>query len=121
MNKSNNYVYHYYFNVFNDNKEPEMIVRKELYTTELTMRKVPFYVVHANSDKIRLYNLDKDFNKVINGRTIYMKERNDEMAKELFSDYLTAKIAKLRSETNRLLSIYRLVESNNIKEGNIDE
>lgn len=110
-------IYHYYFNVYNDKTNRQLYVREEKYVTvsEFTpcfkqpKNKV---IVFCKFDKKRL-DLDKDLNKVLSGRSIFMLERNDELALDLFTNYLDNKINSLHEElndVNNLLDFIRIAK-----------
>ena len=108
-------IYHYYFNVYNDKNNRQLRVSEEKYITASEFRpcfKEPKnkVVVFCKSDKKRL-DLDTDLNKVLSGRSIFMLERNDELALDLFTDYLDNKINSLHEElndVNNLLDFIRI-------------
>lgn len=110
-------IYHYYFNVYNDKNNRQLYTREEKYVTasEFTScsnqpdNKV---IVFCKFDKKRL-DLDKDLNKVLSGRSIFMLERDDELALDLFTNYLDNKINSLHEElndVNNLLDFIRIAK-----------
>ena len=110
-------IYHYYFNVYNDKNKRQLRVREEKYITASEFRscfKQPEnkVIVFCKYDKKRL-DLDEDLNKVLSGRSIFMLERNDELALDLFTNYLDSKINSLHeelNEVNTLLDFIRIAK-----------
>lgn len=110
-------IYHYYFNVYNDKNNRQLRVCEEKYITASEFRscfKQPEnkVIVFCKYDKKRL-DLDEDLNKVLSGRSIFMLERNDELALDLFTNYLDSKINSLHeelNEVNTLLDFIRIAK-----------
>ena len=114
-------LYHYMFNVYNPNKRG-LIVREEEYlpaSAYINKWSVLYnkcqYVVLGNYSK--QYINDDDFDVLLKGKYIYMKERNDEKALELFANYQYEKLNKLHEEENNVMKVLEYVKANTFVEG----
>lgn len=109
-----NIIYHYYFNLYDSKKDPELFVKKEEYE--------PCSSSNKNSQSYFLYSrerriiYDKDINTVVLGKYILMTERDDEKALKMFKEYLNNKIKEKEQEIERYYNISSLIDSLNLYE-----
>lgn len=115
MNKNDKKIYHYYFGVYKDGSK-KIILRLEPY---VYVSKLPISATYKPSgmndiiiickyDRHRM-NLERDLDRVLSGRSIYMLERDDEKALDLFYNYIDEKLLKLKNEVNNLSNIQDFV------------
>lgn len=111
-----NKIYHYYFNVYNNKK---LILRHEEYEYESIVRKNEYLKKPISPDSIIIFcksehrklNLQRDLNKLIAGRSIYMLERNDQLALDIFGKYTAEKLVELQKSLHKLIDIQNFVKS----------
>lgn len=55
-------------------------------------------------------NFKITFGVITNGTTLYLSERDDELAKELFLEHLENRVAKLQNDLNKSLESIKLIQ-----------
>ena len=118
------YIYHYYFNVYNTQKPQELILRKERYEYQKDYFKYSRInedskiIVFGKTDRRRL-DTQTELNTVLKGKSVYLMERNDELALQIFKDSLNTKIKKLQDEQEKVKNVLSFVEKGEFNlEGN---
>lgn len=107
-----NIIYHYYFNIYDPKKDPEIFVKKEEYEP-CSSKKEQSYFLYSRERRI-IY--DKDINTVVLGKYILMTERDDEKALKMFKEYLNDKIKEKEQEIERYHNTSALIDSLNLYE-----
>lgn len=84
-------IWRYYFDIYNSKKPCKISVTLEKYVEKTTNYRVykQYGITTVNK---------KDIGKLLNGKSIYMFERDDAKAFELFNEYMDGKIAEMEEE-----------------------
>lgn len=99
-----NKIYHYYINYpYN---------RLSLKTEQFETPNSRYLNIYAGKYPHRLPM--SSIGKLENGKTLYLLERNDELAIRLFNLYVNQKIASLTEDLNRFKRLDELVKNNEI-------
>ncbi len=111
INKTSIYIYHYYFNIYGDKKPIELLVRKEKCIIEKRtnsfLQEVVQYRILSKHGRHAIKA--EQFNTVVAGRSVYMMERNDKLALELFNNYMQDKINNIQTELEKAITLYDTV------------
>lgn len=117
MNKNDKKIYHYYFGVYKDgSKKVTLRLEPYVYESELPIKftykssGMNDIIVICKYDRHRM-NLERDLNRVISGRSIYMLERDDEKALDLFYNHIDEKLLKLKADVNNLINIQDFIRN----------
>lgn len=97
-------IYHYYINYpFN---------RLSLKEEQYEIPNSSYLIIHAGKHHHRLPV--SSIGQLLNGKTLYLLERNDELAIRLFNLYVNQKIDSLTEDLNRFKELDVLIKNNKI-------
>jgi hypothetical protein len=101
-------IYHYYFSILNAKIKPSLLLKVEPYTEERTITGGCMYRVSTTNSVIKIRK--GDLGQVHSGRSIFLLERDDDKAMEIYMKYTDKKIQKLEKEIKKLNDIKTTVE-----------
>ena len=119
------YIYHYYFSIDDKkakNKSSKIYLWKEKYeygtnaTVDLENKDTSkFYYIIYNKRSNKRVRQDQ-IGKLMHGKWILLLERNDDLAKQLYNDYIAQKIKEENAKIKALKDKQSLVNNLNIEE-----
>ena len=97
-------IYHYYINY--------PLKRLSLKEEQYEIPNSRYLIIHADKHHHRLPT--SSIGQLLNGKTLYLLERNDKLAIRLFNLYIDQKIASLTEDLNRFKRLDELVKNKKI-------